>query len=125
MNGAHAEPFSYALYHELQGSLVSARLAPLKLQGYQSVSGTEIEPHVLLSCDLPKCRLRLAIESTNGRFRISVTHAAGENVPQAAAIPRSQAGFTGPDQGLTRLSSRQDIQDVLQKLARSLACKPA
>lgn len=124
MNGAHAELFSYALYYELRASVVAAKFAPLKLESYQSVSGTDYEPYVLLSCDLPKCRLRFGIASASGQFRISLIEANGKAVPQAVAVLRSKAEFTGPDQSLTRLSSRQNIQKVLQTAATLLAGLP-
>jgi hypothetical protein len=114
MNGAHAELFSYALYHDLATPAARAKLAPLRLLDYQSVTMTEIEPYFRLAFEHSKGSATFSVESIGGRFRIAA------NLGSLAALGadtvlKDKLGFTP-----ARFVSRAEILDVLQQLASVL-----
>jgi hypothetical protein len=124
MNGAHAELFSYVLSLELGNNAARQSLAPLSLQCYQSVTMTYIEPHVLLTVDRSERRLSFAVESTSGQFRIHISCAELEELPEVEVALCSEVKFVKEDGKLTRLVPRTDIHEVLQQVAQSLAKLP-
>lgn len=124
MSGYHAELFSYVLYLELNGGGAPS-LAPLALQGYVSVYLTESEPHVLLAFSRSGNRVTFVIESAKGQFRIRVSSADLQNLPDVESALCDDTAFGKVDGGLSRLVPREDIHPVLHEIAQSLNNLPA
>ena len=124
MSGYHAELFSYVLHLELADAGANHNLTPLRLQAYQSVYMSELEPHVLLVFDRSKRRVNFFVESAKGQFRILTSCAELEGLPEVETALCDEATFVKEDEKLTRLVPRADIHQVLQQVAKSLAKLP-
>lgn len=124
MNGTHAELFSYALHLELAGAGVPDKLAPLRLQSYQSVTMTELEPHVLLAFDRAGRRVNVAIESAKGQFRVYTRRDGLKELPEVEVVLCDAAEFVEEDGDWALLVPRGEIHHVLEKVAQSLATLP-
>jgi hypothetical protein len=124
MSGYHAELFSYALHLELADAGANQNLAPLRLQPYQSVYMSELEPHLLLVFDRSKLRVSFLVESAKRQFRIHTSCAELNELPEVETILCSEAMFVKEDETLTRLIPRADIHQLLKQVARSLAKLP-
>lgn len=124
MNGAHAELFSYVLYLELANRGANENLAPLRLLSYQSVSMTELEPHVLLAFERSGHRVSFAVESASAQFRIHTSATNLKELPEVESALRDQLGFLEEAGKLTRFVLRENIPSMLQQMAQSLATLP-
>jgi predicted AAA+ superfamily ATPase len=124
MSGYHAELFSYALNLELADAGANHNLAPLKLQAYQQVYMTELEPRVHLVFDRSKRRVSFFVESSKGQFRIHTSRAELAELPEVETALCGEATFVTEDEKLTRLVPRADIHQVLQQVAHSLTQLP-
>lgn len=125
MSGYHAELFSYVLHLELADAGAHHNAAPLRLQPYQSVYMSDMEPYVLLVFDRSKRRVNLAVESANGQFRIQISCIELMELPEVETALCSEAEFSKEDGRLTRLVPRADIHQVLHQVAQSLAKLPS
>jgi Protein of unknown function DUF262 len=121
MNGTHAELFSYVLHQELSDLEVATSLFPLSIQPYQSVAVIDVEPHFMLKYDSPAGSVCVRIESTKGEFLVSVERAAVKDQPKLESILRDEIGFGEVGEVLACLCPRNEIQAVLQGLARGWA----
>jgi len=121
--GYHAELFSYVLYLELQAD--AGKLAPLKLQHYEFVYGSAVEPHVLLAFVKGESRVNLSVDSAEGGFRISVNRAQLANLPDVEATLRRGAAFAEANGTLRRTVKRHDVHPTLQQIAQALAGLPS
>ena len=73
MNGAHAELFTFCLYHRVLLPLSKkAQLAPLIIRDYESVSGTDLEPRILLAFAQEEYYSNIKVEFRKGSFVISI-----------------------------------------------------
>jgi hypothetical protein len=124
MSGYHAELFSYVLNLELADAGGSHDVTPLRLQPYQSVYMSELEPYVLLVFDRSKRRVNFFVESAKGQFRIHTGRAELGELPEVETALCGEATFVKEDEELTRLVTRADIHQVLQQVAQSLAKLP-
>ncbi len=124
MSGYHAELFSYVLNLELADAGFNHNLTPLRLQPYQSVYMSELEPHVLLVFDRSKRRVNFLVESAKGQFRIHTSCAELDELPEVETALCGEATFVKEDEKLTRLVPRADIHQVLQQVAQGLAKLP-
>ncbi len=124
MSGYHAELFSYALNLELADAGANHNLRPLRLQTYQSVYMSELEPHVLLVFDRSEHRVNFFVESAKGQFRIHTSCAGLEELPEVEAALCGESTFVKEDEKLTRLVPRAEIHQVLKQVAQSLAKLP-
>lgn len=70
MSGMHAELFSYHLLTKLEAEQLQEKLLPLRLDEYQTVSGSEFEPSLDLALIFRDCCLYFLIYSVSGRFRV-------------------------------------------------------
>jgi len=122
MSGYHAELFSYALNLELASA--GANLAPLRLEAYQDVYMTELEPHVLLVFERSKHRVNFCVESAKGQFRIHANCADLEQLPEVGTALCGEVAFVKEDEKVTKLVPRADIHQVLQRVAQSLGKLP-
>jgi Protein of unknown function DUF262 len=121
MSGYHAELFSYALNLELADAGANHNLAPLRLQAYQPVYMTELEPHVLFVFVRSKQRVNFLVESAEGQFRIHTNCAELDQLPEIGTALCGEVAFVKEEEKLTRLVPRGDIHQVLQQVAQSLA----
>jgi hypothetical protein len=125
MNGAHAELFSYVLNLELANHGANQTLAPLRLQSYQSVSMTEIEPHVILAFNRTGHSVSFAVGSVKSQFQIYTSCASLTELPEVDSVLRNEGKFSEMAGKLTRMVPRESIHDVLQQLAQTLANLPS
>jgi hypothetical protein len=124
MSGYHAELFSYVLNLELAEPGGNHNLTPLRLQPYQSVYLSDLEPHVHLVFDRSKHRVSFHIESSKGQFRIHTSCAELNELPEVETALCGEAMFVKEGEKLTRLVPRAGIHQVLQQVAQSLANLP-
>lgn len=124
MNGTHAELFSYVLNLELTNNGANQTLAPLELQSYQTVSMTDLEPHVLLTLDRSGHRVDFSVFSAKAEFCITTGRAALKDFPEVESALRSQQQFTEENGDLRRMVPRADIHAVLKQMARCMASLP-
>ena len=103
MSGYHAELFSYALNLELADAGADGDLTPLRLQPYQQVYTTELEPHVHLVFDRSKRRVNFFVESSKGQFRIHTRCAELAQLPEVEAALCGEAAFVKEGETLMRL----------------------
>jgi len=120
MNGDHAELFSYALYQEISTSASRKDLEPLKVDSYQSVSKTEVEPCIWLSF-IRNEPINFALYSSNKGFRLRVTKSELAKLLDVEAALKNECGFSESSEELERACSRDEIHAVLKHLANSLA----
>lgn len=125
MSGYHAELFSYALNLELADAEADHDLTPLRLQPYQQVYMSELEPHVLLVFDRSKRRVKFLIESSKGQFRIHTSCAELAQLPEVETALYGETAFVKEGETLMRLVPRADIHQVLRQVALSLANLPS
>lgn len=124
MNGAHAELFSYALYHELRTASEREKLMPLNLDDYRAVSESSFEPQVLLSYERAECRVNFAIDSFYPQFRIRVKRNTLAAVHEVEKALRELMNFQEIGDEMALLCSRDTIREVLHQLAGILAGQP-
>jgi hypothetical protein len=124
MSGYHAELFSYVLSLELADAGDNHNLTPLRLQPYQSVYMTELEPRVHLVFDRSKRRVNFFVESSKGQFRIHTSRADLVEFPEVETALCGEAAFVKEDEKVARLVPRTDIHQALQQVAQSLAKLP-
>jgi hypothetical protein len=125
MNGYHAELFTYVLYLDLMpGSIIGQKLTPLRIQGYDSVCLSQVEPQVVLVFERANRRLRILIESTDGQFRIHTPCNELKELPEVKSALCIGSSFVERNETLTRLVSREDIHKVLEQIANRLAELP-
>ena len=124
MNGAHAELFSYALYQELDSDAARKDLEPLKLDSYQFVTMTELEPALCLSFICGKGCVSFVLFSFHKEFRYRVNKTQLANLPHVEAALKNGCGFSENAEELTRSSSREEVHGVLRQIASSLARLP-
>jgi hypothetical protein len=122
MNGAHAELFTFCLFQKLRKGIASeGQLAPLILEDYQSVSGTDSEPHVLLVHEHREHRLEFRIRFASNRFVTRIRLNSFDGLPDILALLIDSAAFQERENVLLRESSSTDIQNALLELAQALA----
>lgn len=121
MNGAHAELFTFCFFHNSLKRLSSeGRITPLELSDYQSVSGTDDEPHALLVFEHGEYYLTFAIKWL-GCFHMSTSLSALANIPQIQTLLTDRAGFRELPGGFLRITSSTDMENALLELAQALA----
>jgi len=121
MNGAHAELFTYCLYHDsLMKLKKQGSLSPLKLWSYQEVNETDIEPSVLLTFDCADERFRLSIEYAKGCFNTCIHLASLEEFPEIQRILCDSADFMVSGSFLLKSSLPANVQEDLLEIARVL-----
>jgi hypothetical protein len=122
MNGAHAELFSFCLYqkvllpHSNQG-----RLAPLILQDYQPVNGTDFEPHILLAFPHEGYHSSIKVEFKKGGFVIGINCTSLQDRPDIVTILCDSLGFVQVEGRLSKAVSPTAIESSLLDLAQAVA----
>ena len=126
MNGAHAELFTYCLFHN-RLLPISSKLGfdPLELSGqYYSVNGTEIEPGIRFTWSRNEHLIYFDVEWKSHIFIISFQNNSLEELPDVNAALFDNAGFTEKENVLVRETSLTDFLDVLLELRQTLAVTP-
>jgi Protein of unknown function DUF262 len=124
MSGYHAELFSYALYLGLADVGANPSLAPLRLEPYQSVYMSDIEPYLLLVFDRSNHRVNFAVESAGEKFRVHTSCTELRELPEVKAALCDKAKFAKEDGKLMRLVPRAGILQALQEVSQSLTNLP-
>ncbi len=118
MNGMHAELFSYALYHKLKADM--AKLKPLQLDDYGSVSDTETVPYFYMSFTINEVLLWFAVWFDDENF--NVKYEPSEDALQGdVASALRDLGLLVDDAIPTQIVERDGIEPWLLKLAASVA----
>jgi hypothetical protein len=122
MNGAHAELFSFCLYQKVLRPLSNqSQLAPLILRDYQSVNGTDFQPHILLAFAHEGQGSSIKVEFKRGIFVILVDCTSLQNRPDIVTILRDSLGFVQVEGRLSKAVSPTVIERSLLDLAQAVA----
>lgn len=122
MKGAHAELFSYCLYQKVLQPLSSqGQLVPLMLLEYQSVSGTDSEPHILLVFYKQDYDLRIKVVFKNRSFFVIVDSSSFQDRPDIITIFCDSLGFAQIETHLSKVITPQAIESSLLEIAQTLA----
>jgi len=123
MNGAHAELYTYCLYHNSLYTLAGeGRLAPLKLLSYQSVNGTDEKPYIEFDYKIGEKCLEFFIEFDGGHFITSIELDAIDGLPEILALLCDNVGFEENEGWLSKgSSSSNEIQSTVLELAQELS----
>lgn len=122
MNGQHAELFTFCLFHNSLERLASeGALAPLELRPYQTVSGTDFEPHILLVYEHEEHYLPFRILFVSGRFITRIKLNLLDDLPDMRAVLNGIPGFQESEDFLFMESNPAEIQNALTELAQVLA----
>lgn len=119
MNGEHAELFTYCFFHKLLKLQDRTSFFPFIIYEYQSVIGTDINPHILLGYEYKECQLHFVIKFLNGCFIINIKLDSLNYFPDVLTLLCS-IGFQIEKDYLCFKSSSIDIESDLFKLAQSL-----
>ena len=123
MNGAHAELFTYCLFHnDLLPIASDVGFHPLELsKQYYSVNGTEIEPGIQFTWSRGNHSLIFDIKWNGRLFIILISRNSLEELPDVNDALRGKAGFTETETNLVRETSSTDFLDVLRELRQALS----
>ena len=120
--GAHAELFTFCLFHNTLEPLArTGSFVPLELGAYQSVNGADSDPHILFIYKHGGRRVPFRIWFKNGSFLISVELGALIDLPDTKVLLCDSAEFVEVEGFLLRESAVVEIQDSLSELAEVLA----
>ena len=125
MNGTHAELFTFCLYHnELQTLNSYGDLAPLQLQGYVNVFGTDFKPGAQFKWSHDGHDVVFDLKRWEDCFSIFVRLDSLAHLSAVKCLLRDVAGFEEREDKLQREISPADIQSPLRELADVLAGIP-
>ena len=127
MNGAHAELFTYCLFHnDLLPIASDVGFHPLELsEQYYSVNVIDTEPRIQFTWSRDEHSLTFNVEWNGNLFIISI-HSSNslEELPDVNDALRDIAGFTEEETNLVRETSSTDCLDVLLELRQALSAPP-
>ncbi len=119
--GAHAELFTFCLFHNSLKRMASAgSLAPLELRIYQTVNGESSDPHILLVHKHGEHSLAFRIWFKGGRFLLSIELALLDDLPGIKKLLCNSADFIESAGFLLRESSPTEVQRALLEIAQAL-----
>ena len=123
MNGAHAELFTYCLFHNVLLPIASdVGFHPLELsKQYCSVNVTDIEPGIQFTWSRGNHSLTFDVEWNGQLFIIFIRSNSLEELPDVNDALRDIAGFTEEETNLLRETSSTDFLDVLLELRQALS----
>lgn len=123
MNGAHAELFTYCLFHnDLLPIASDVGFHPLELsKQYCSVNVTDIEPGIQFTWSRGNHSLTFDVEWNGHLFIIFIDSNSLEELPDVNDALRDMAGFTEEETNLLRETSSTDFLDVLLELRQALS----
>ena len=119
--GAHAELFTFCLFHNsLEPLARTGNFVPLELGTYQSVNGADSDPHIVFTYKHGARRLPFKIWYKNGSFLISIELNAVIDLPDTKMLLCDSAEFLEIEGFLYRVSAAAEIQNALSELAAVL-----
>lgn len=122
MNGAHAELFTYHLYHSyLSTAEKLGHLAPLKLQEYQWIIGTEDEPHILLIYKLSSQVVEFKIKMENGYYLLYTSIDSSDELKDLEKILTDSMDFEKNGSFRFKKCRMSEVQNSLLELSRRLS----
>ena len=122
MNGAHAELFTFCLYHnQLLSMEAGGGLEPLKLQQYKPEIGTDMEPGIEFIWSHDGYSVKFGLERSGGGYIIFVNHDYLAQLSGVNCILRDVAGFHEGQNQLERVVSPSDIETRFRELTEALA----
>jgi hypothetical protein len=122
MNGAHAELFSFCFYERVLRPLSEqGQLVPLILRDYQSVNGTDLEPHILLAFAQAGYHLRIKVEFKKRSFVIRLDCEPLHDRPDVEAFLLDSLGFVRDEGRMSRLVETTAIESTILALAKAVA----
>ena len=123
MNGAHAELFTYSLFHNTLLPMASnGGLEPLRLsEHYYSVIGADSEPGIRLVWSSNGHSVTFDVEWNGHLFIICVQSNSLEELPDVKCALCEKTGFAEEESILVRKTSSTDFLDVLFELRQALS----
>jgi len=122
MNGAHAELFTFRLYHKTLLPLYrQGELAPLILRDYHSVNGTDLEPRVLVAFAQEGYHSSIKVEFRKGSFVLSVDRQPLHDRPDVEALLVDSLGFVQDEGRMLRTVAPTAIRSTMLALAKAVA----
>lgn len=122
LNGAHAELFTYCLFHNKLLPMASdVGFGPLELcNDYYSSIGIDVEPRIQFTWFQDECSLTFDVEWNGNLFIIYVDSDSIKDFPSIGGALRDRAGFTRTESTLVKEASLGDVSEVLQELGQAL-----
>ena len=123
LNGAHAELFTYCLFHNKLLPMASSGdgFHPLKLsKHYYSVNGTEDEPGIWFTWTREEHLLFFDVKWNGCSFIIRIPTSSLQALPDVYEALRDEAGFAEKETNLVRETSSTDFLDTLLELRKAL-----
>jgi hypothetical protein len=122
MNGAHAELFSFCFYQRVLRPLSEqGQIVPLILRDYQSVNGTDLEPHILLAFAHEEHHSSIKVEVKGGSFVISIDCESLRARPDVQAVLLDSLGFLQDESRMFMLGNSTAIKSTLLAIAKAVA----
>ena len=123
LNGAHAELFTYCLFHNVLLPMASdLGFAPLELsEEYSSVNGIDVEPGFQFTWSRDEESLTFDVRWNGQYFNILVDNETIENLPDVGSALRDKAQFVDNDGKLMRETNSADFLNVLSELRGALS----
>ena len=122
MNGAHAELFTFVLYHnQLLDMEASGVLEPLQLQQYKSEIGTDMEPGIECIWAHDGDSVKFRLERSEGGYVIFVNCDYLAQLSGLNCVLRDVAGFHKDHNRLERVVSPSDLETGFRELTEALA----
>jgi hypothetical protein len=121
MNGAHVELFTYCLYQRLLTK--QNQLQPLRLSFYFDVSGTDIEPYIVMNLNQQDFSATVRVHFINGHFVISIDTKHVENNQEILAKLCS-FGFQHDPLLLSKTTPHTDVEKTLNALSNTFLVNP-
>lgn len=119
MNGAHAELFTFCLYHKLKVEAVKGGLNPLKLMAYYYVNETSIEPGIRFDLAEEKAGY-FDLEGVRDGFVLYRFLKQDEQRPPFVDFLAGKPGFTLTERRLERKCAYSEISSVIDDLRKYL-----
>lgn len=118
MNGMHAELFSFELYKRLVSDRTA--YAPLQIERYTDVSGSDLEPYFNVSHPGPANPFRMSIQHRNDRYSLTIT-ALPDSPSSSLSSALRDFGFSSIKLGAVTDVDRSELEGLLVKLAATLS----
>jgi len=119
MSGMHAELFSYHLSLQLKSEQAQKALFPLAYVEYQSISGSEFEPQVVMSLSYQRHTLYFSIFSEHGYYKIQTLKNPIKSLPEIQGMLVDTLNFEAKKDSLQLRVDRDVIDSVLLTMART------
>ena len=122
MNGAHAELFTFCLFHnQLSNMNTGGRLEPLELLPYEFTNGTDVEPGIRFKWSHDGHTVYFDFERSGDGYIVFVNRDSLGQLSDANCILRDEAGFQESENKWERVISPTDIENPLCEIAEALA----